>query len=148
MPTFLKICQVSGLNVVSFDEFFLTKFQVSCQKKTTAGFGPKYIPSPPQKQAELPYRLLQNMRWRERISQAKFHQTESFAKEYKSNKHKVVKMATLVEGDPKAPFSIATTPRCRGGRYSFSGRFHFTLDAHLMMLNAKQVGIKYHFLSL
>ena len=27
-------------------------------------------------------------------------------------------MATLVEGDLKAPFSIATTPRCRGGRYS------------------------------
>ena len=27
-------------------------------------------------------------------------------------------MATWVEGDPKAPFSIATTPRCRGGRYS------------------------------
>ena len=24
----------------------------------------------------------------------------------------------IVEGgDPKAPFSIATTPRCRGGRY-------------------------------
>ena len=30
-----------------------------------------------------------------------------------------VKLATIVEGDPKAPFSIATTPRCRGGRYSF-----------------------------
>ena len=29
-----------------------------------------------------------------------------------------VKLATIVEGDPKAPFSIATTPRCRGGRYS------------------------------
>ena len=29
------------------------------------------------------------------------------------------KLATLLEGDPKAPFSIATTPRCRGGRYSF-----------------------------
>ena len=28
------------------------------------------------------------------------------------------KLATIVEGDPKAPFSIATTPRCRGGRYS------------------------------
>ena len=28
-----------------------------------------------------------------------------------------VKLATLVEGDPKAPFSIATTRRCRG-RYS------------------------------
>ena len=30
-----------------------------------------------------------------------------------------VKLATLVEGDPKAPFSIATTPRCRGERKSF-----------------------------
>ena len=28
------------------------------------------------------------------------------------------KLATLVEGDPKAPFSIATTPRCSGGRNS------------------------------
>ena len=28
-------------------------------------------------------------------------------------------MATVVEGDQKAPFLIATTPRCRGGRYSF-----------------------------
>ena len=27
-------------------------------------------------------------------------------------------MVVLVEGDPKAPFSIATTPRCWGGRYS------------------------------
>ena len=30
-----------------------------------------------------------------------------------------VKLVTVVEGDPKAPFSIATTPRCRGGHYSF-----------------------------
>ena len=30
-----------------------------------------------------------------------------------------VKLATVVEGDQKALFSIATTPRCRGGRYSF-----------------------------
>ena len=29
------------------------------------------------------------------------------------------KLATLVEGDPKAPFSIATTSRCSGGTYSF-----------------------------
>ena len=27
-------------------------------------------------------------------------------------------MATWVKRDPKAPFSIATTPKCRGGRYS------------------------------
>ena len=33
--------------------------------------------------------------------------------------NKVVKLVTVVEGDPKAPFSIATTPTCRGGRYSF-----------------------------
>ena len=29
-----------------------------------------------------------------------------------------VKLATLVKGDLKAPFSIATTPRCWGGHYS------------------------------
>ena len=29
-----------------------------------------------------------------------------------------VKLVTLEEGDLKAPFSIATKLRCRGGRYS------------------------------
>ena len=28
-----------------------------------------------------------------------------------------VKLATLIKGDPKSPFSIATTPSCRGGHY-------------------------------
>ena len=28
-----------------------------------------------------------------------------------------VNLATLVKGDPKAPFSIATTLRCRGGLF-------------------------------
>ena len=28
-------------------------------------------------------------------------------------------LATVVEGNPNAPFSIATTPRCRGGGNSF-----------------------------
>ena len=37
------------------------------------------------------------------------------------NNNSKVKLVTLVEGNPKAPFSIATTPRCRGGRYSFPG---------------------------
>ena len=59
-----------------------------------------------------------------------------------------VKLATIVEGNPKAPFSIATTPMCRGGRYSFPGLLYFTLDPYLIMLSAKQGGIKYHFLSL
>ena len=31
-----------------------------------------------------------------------------------------VKLATIIEGNPKAPFLIATTPRGRRGRYSFS----------------------------
>ena len=29
------------------------------------------------------------------------------------------KIATEVEGGPKSPNSIATTQRCKGGRYSF-----------------------------
>ena len=52
---------------------------------------------------------------------------------------------TIVEGNPKAPFSIATTPRCRGGCYSFPGLLYFTLDPYLIMLGVKQGGIKYHF---
>ena len=34
-------------------------------------------------------------------------------------RNKKVNLATVVEGDKKAPFSIATTPKCREGRYSF-----------------------------
>ncbi len=59
-----------------------------------------------------------------------------------------VKLATIVEGNAKAPFSIATTPRCRGGRYSFPGLLYFTLDPYLIMLSVKQGDIKYHLLSL
>ena len=32
--------------------------------------------------------------------------------------HEKVKLTTFVEDDTKAPFSIATTPRCWRGRYS------------------------------
>ena len=32
---------------------------------------------------------------------------------------KKVKLMTVVEGHPKAHFSVAFTPRCRGGSYSF-----------------------------
>ena len=34
-------------------------------------------------------------------------------------KVKKIKLVTEVEGDQKAPFSVATTSRCREGRYSF-----------------------------
>ena len=37
---------------------------------------------------------------------------------------KKVKLATVVEGDQKAPFSIATTPKCREGRYSYAKLSH------------------------
>ena len=59
-----------------------------------------------------------------------------------------VKLATLVQGDLKAPFTIVTSPRGRGGCYSFPGLLHFTLDAYLIMLSVKQGSIKYHFWSL
>ena len=36
----------------------------------------------------------------------------------KMNKSKV-KLPNIVEGNQKAPFSIATTPRCKGGHYFF-----------------------------
>ena len=56
-----------------------------------------------------------------------------------------VKLATLVEGDPKAPFSIATTPRCRGGRYYFP--WIAPLYPWSLPYNA-ECQAKYHFMSL
>ena len=35
------------------------------------------------------------------------------------NSHIYENLVTIVEGDPKAHFSIATTPRCWSERYSF-----------------------------
>ena len=57
----------------------------------------------------------------------------------------IVKLASLVEGDQKAPFSIATTPRCRGGRHSFP--WIAPVYTYLVLLSVKQGGIKYHFKS-
>ena len=45
-----------------------------------------------------------------------------------------VKLATVVEGDQKAPFSIATTPRCREEVTLFHGLRHFNLNKYLIML--------------
>ena len=53
--------------------------------------------------------------------------------------HKV-KLATLVECDPKAPFSIATTLRVKKGGTPFLGMIHFTLYTYLKMLSVKQGG--------
>ena len=74
---------------------------------------------------------------------------------FKFSNSRVKKLATIVEGDPKAPFSIATTLRCRGGRYSFPwiaplfhGLLHFSLDMCLIILSVNQGSIKYYFLCL
>ena len=56
---------------------------------------------------------------------------------------KYVMFATIVKGDPKAPFSIATTPKCRGGRYSIP--WIAPLYPWNLLYNDED-GIKYHFL--
>ena len=53
-------------------------------------------------------------------------------------------MATLVKGYPKATFSIATTPRCRGGYYSIPRIA--PLYPWSSPNSAKQGSIRYHFL--
>ena len=57
-------------------------------------------------------------------------------------------MATVVKGNLKPPFLIATTLRCREGATPLPGLLHFTLDPYLIMLSVKQGSIKDHFLSL
>ena len=57
-------------------------------------------------------------------------------------------MATFVESDLKAFFSIATTPRHRGGCYSFHWIVLLTFDLYIVILSVWEGGIKYHFLSL
>ena len=57
-----------------------------------------------------------------------------------------VKLATFVKGNLKAPFSIATTPRCRGEHYSIP--WIAPLYPWSLPYSAKQDSIKYHFLSL
>ena len=46
---------------------------------------------------------------------------------------------TVVEGDPKSPFSIVTTPRCRERCYSFPCIAPHTLDPYIIILSVKQV---------
>ena len=52
------------------------------------------------------------------------------------------KISKVVKGDPKPPFSIATTPTITT---PFPGLLHFTFDTYLIFLSVKQGSIKYHF---
>ena len=58
-------------------------------------------------------------------------------------KIKVSKLAIIVEGKLKGPFSIATTLIYRGGHYSFPWIAPLTIDPYLIMLSVKQDSIKY-----
>ena len=49
-----------------------------------------------------------------------------------------IKLATVVEGNQKAPFSIATTG-VREDATRFPGLLHFTLDTYLILLSRYQV---------
>ena len=56
-----------------------------------------------------------------------------------------VRWPILVEGHPKAIFSLVITLRSRVEHYSFSRISSLTLDFYLIMLSVKQGDIKYHF---
>ena len=60
----------------------------------------------------------------------------------------VIKLTTLVEGDPKASFSIATTPKFFfwGGALLHSMLGPLYLNPYLIRLSIKQGGTKYQFL--
>ena len=61
--------------------------------------------------------------------------------------HKI-KVGNIVEGDPRAPFSIATTLRCRLGRYSIPWIAPLYPWSLPIVLSAKKGSIKYHLLHL
>ena len=61
---------------------------------------------------------------------------------------KFKKLATVVEGDQKAPFSILLHRGVGEGATPFPGLLHFTLDSYLILLSVKQGGFMYHFKSL
>ena len=57
---------------------------------------------------------------------------------------KKVKLATVVEGNQKAPFQWLLHWSVGEGVIPFAGLLHFTLDMYLILLSVKQGGIKYY----
>ena len=49
----------------------------------------------------------------------------------------IYKLVNRIRGRPKAPFSIATTTKCRGGHYSFPCIAPLTLDPYRIMPSVK-----------
>ena len=73
------------------------------------------------------------------VNQKCFYFTDLYSKMYFM--YTINKLATAAEGNQKAPFSIATTPRCRKGCNSFAWIALLTLDPFLIMLSVKQGGL-------
>ena len=66
-----------------------------------------------------------------------------------ANHKQWIKMATIVESDLKAIFSIASAPKYRSGPTTpFTGLFHFTFVWYFIMMSVKQGRIKYYNFSL
>ena len=57
-----------------------------------------------------------------------------------------VKLAIVVESDPKVPFSTATSPRCKEKGLLLS--LDCSTFTYFILLSVLQGGIKYHFLGL
>ena len=55
---------------------------------------------------------------------------------------------TIIEGNPKVPFSVSITPEFRGKHYSFPWIAPLILDPYLLILFFKQGSIKYFILSI
>ena len=55
-----------------------------------------------------------------------------------NQQYEYISWPTIVESNPKAPSSIATTPMCSGEPYSFPWIAPLTLDPYIIMLSVKQ----------
>ena len=92
---------------------------------------------------DLPEAMNDREKWRERVKDIRARSTTWWWWWWWYN---VVSLPTIVVGDPKAPFSKATT-KCRWGRYSFP--WIYSIYNWSIPDNAECYGdIKYHFLSL
>ena len=58
--------------------------------------------------------------------------------------HYIKRLATIVEGDPKTPFSIATTPRCREGATPFPGNDIILYDKYHIEKREKKVKLNFY----
>ena len=60
-----------------------------------------------------------------------------YGNDYTATAYICISWPTVVKANPKAPFSIATTLKHRGGCYFFPWMLHFTLDSYLMIQSVR-----------